>query len=166
MPIEGGRSGPWAIRDSKGRKKLVRDLAFYNAGYHATKGVRRGLVPIRRLLRRVLRPIFLRQVEMFQEIWDRLDALGRLEESVSTLRDELQAMSHRQDVLAEQWKTTLAFGWDHVALVRRLAVLEDQVASLSGNAATISDDPDSHPSILFPGLTYGQDEPEARSKVC
>jgi hypothetical protein len=131
----------------------VRDLAFYNAGYHETKGIRRVVLPFRRALRRVLRPIFLRQVELYQEI-----------------DHELNDLSRRQDELAEQLKTTLAFGWDYVAMVRRLAVLEDQIASVTGTAAPIVNDAESRTSILSPGLTCAQDEsngePEARSKVC
>ena len=61
------------------------DLAFYNVGCES-RGLKRAVVPLRRLLRRVLRPIFLRQVEILQEICNRLDGLeagapGGLKES-------------------------------------------------------------------------------------
>jgi hypothetical protein len=48
-------------------------------------------------------------------------------------------------------------------MVRRLAVLEDQVAALTGHSLSPADEPDGHPSILFPGLSATH---EARSKVC
>lgn len=118
------------------------------------------MVPLRRALRRVLRPIFLRQVEMFQEVHHRID---HLDHTCHAIRHELHAIARRQDELSEQLKTTLAFGWDYVAMVRRLATLEDQVALLTGNAAAGPDDVEAHPSILFPGLAGDRDE--ARSKV-
>jgi hypothetical protein len=139
----------------------VRDLAFYNAGCHETRGVRRAVVPFRRALRRVLRPIFLRQVELLQEIWHRLD---HLDHEVHALHHELHVLSQRQDDLAEQLKTTLAFGWDYVALVRRLAIMEDQIATLTGASATTLDDTEAQTSILFPGFKRDPEEP--RAKVC
>ena len=147
---------------------LVRDLAFYNAGCHEPKGVRRSVVPFRRVLRRMLRPVFLRQVELFRELFHRVD---HLDHSLHALRHELNALAQRQDELSEQLKTTLAFGWDHVAMVRRLAVLEDLLAASSSNGtgALGGDESDSRSSILFPGLNSDRDargdEPEARSKV-
>jgi hypothetical protein len=151
----------------------VRDLAFYNAGCQETRGVRRAVVPFRRAVRRLLRPIFHRQVELYQEIWHRLDHIDHslhalhheqhaLRHELHALRHELHTVSGRQDGLDEQLKTTLAFGWDYVATVRRLAVMEDQIALLTGTAAPKFDDTEAHPSILFPGLGY---DPQARSKV-
>ena len=181
----------------------MQDFAFYNAGSHSLKGPRGLLVMVRRLMRRVLRPIFLRQVEIFQHFADRLDnhenrvcalridadslkrqhealsrevmqdlaqELGRQNEALA-LRQDL--LSGRQDELADQIQTTMAFGWDYVAMVRRLATLEDQLASLTGSTLTSSDDGDAHPSILFPGLEKGMRKPAnddddqgMRSKVC
>jgi hypothetical protein len=84
----------------------VQDLAFYNAGCSGLKGWRRIVIPFRRLLRRLLRPIFQRQVALFEQVF------------------------RREDLLEAQIQTTMAFGWDYVALVRRLAVLEDRVEAL------------------------------------
>ncbi len=137
----------------------MRDLAFYNAGCQETRGVRRAVVPLRRALRRLLRPIFHRQVELFQEIWHRLD---HMDHSLHALHHEVHNLSRRQDGLEEQLKTTLAFGWDYVATVRRLAIMEDQIALLTGTAAPGIDDTEAHPSILFPGLKC---DPKARAKV-
>jgi hypothetical protein len=139
----------------------VDDLAFYNAGCQELWGARRVVVPFRRLLRRLLRPIFLRQVELFQGLIDRLDA-G--EKSLQEARDDLDRLAWRQDALEEQSETVQAFGWDYVAMGRRLSVLEDQIASLTGHpAAPTPDETDRQASIRFPGLDPA---PDARSKVC
>ncbi len=161
------------------------DLAFYEAGGHASKGLRGGLVLLRRGLRRILRPVFLRQVEIFQYLIQRLDGLDTLapkverhEHAVFALRvdsDSLQErhrdLSQRQDDLADQVQTALAFGWDYVALVRRLATLEDQVAALTGTTPTVADEGETHSSILFPGMEKVARKPapvadgEIRTKV-
>ena len=111
----------------------MRDIAFYNVGISELKGFRRVVIPFRRLLRRLLRPIFLRQVELFGQ----LDA-------------QLENIARRQDLLEEQVKATLAFGWDYVVLTRRLAALEDQVSALY--AQDSSSRPDPSPEIPVPHL--------------
>lgn len=132
------------------------DLAFYNAGCLEPRGLRRAVVPVRRLLRRLLRPIFLRQVELFQHLIARLDAD---ETSLRGACEDVERLSKRQDDLEERVETVLAFGWDYVAMVRRLAVLEDQLAILTGQNTPTADEADPQPSILFPSL-------DPRSKVC
>ncbi len=138
------------------------DLAFYNAGCDNTQGPRRVMVYTRRLLRRVLKPIFVRQVELLQWIVKRLDADER---SLAGACDDIALLRKRQEEVDERVETILAFGWDYVAMVRRLAVLEDQVASLTGQSlmdssmvSTPGDESEAKTSILFPGL-------EVRSKV-
>ena len=105
----------------------MRDLAFYNVGCHEPRGARRLVVPARRAVRRLLRPIFQRQVEIFQSLCDRLDAAERADRAI---RGDLDHLIRRQDDLAEQVQHAIAFGWDYVAMVRRLAALEDRVAAL------------------------------------
>jgi hypothetical protein len=134
----------------------VPDLAFYNAGCTDAHGIRRVVVLARRLLRRVLRPIFAHQVVLYQYLIDRLDR------GETTVQGELETLRKRQDELAERVETIQAFGWDYVAMVRRLAVLEDQLAAVTGQAGPSSEDGDSQPSILFPG--FGEDS-TARTKV-
>ena len=101
------------------------DLAFYNAGTEPARGLKRAVVPARRALRRVLRPIFARQVEILQSICDRIEAAEAADRGH---RAEVDAHLARVD---EQLQMTLAFGWDYAALVRRLATLEDRVEALS-----------------------------------
>jgi hypothetical protein len=138
----------------------VQDLAFYNAGCDKPRGLRRAVVPVRRLLRRLLRPIFIRQVELFQHLITRLDAD---ETSLRGACEDIERLSKRQDELDDRVETVLAFGWDYVAMVRRLAILEDQVAALTGHNTPTADEADLQPSILFPSLDANR---EARSKVC
>jgi hypothetical protein len=104
------------------------ELAFYNVGCQEPRGARRVVVPFRRLLRRVLRPIFVRQVEILNSLCDRLD---QDEHATRTLRADLEHISQRQFHLAEQLQGSVALGWDYVATVRRLAALEDRVEALT-----------------------------------
>lgn len=99
----------------------VRDFAFYNAGCSGSQGPRWVLVLARRLLRRLLRPIFFRQEEIYRDLQGQIEDLSRH-------RDELSAQVHD---LARQVDAQTAFGWDYVALVRRLAALEDRVGGTS-----------------------------------
>jgi hypothetical protein len=108
------------------------DLAFYEAGCREVKGKRRVIVPFRRLLRRLLRPIFLK------------------------LEEELNALDRRQDRLERDLKATEAITWDHVAVSRRLAMLEDHLETLlmQGSARDSNPSPqgDERPLIRYPRL--------------
>jgi hypothetical protein len=109
------------------------DLVFYNVGCDDVRGKRRLIVPLRRILRRILRPIFQRQVELFAGLCARLDAGDAADCSLRTEFDQLAA---RHDNLADQMQSTVAFGWDYVALTRRLAILEDRVEALMAATET------------------------------
>ncbi len=109
------------------------DLLFYNVGTEGPRGARRMVIPVRRALRRVLRPIFQRQVEIFQSLCDRLDAAERHNH---ILREELHHLSRRHEALVEQNRVLMAFGWDYAAMVRRLGVLEDRIETLATVQAT------------------------------
>jgi hypothetical protein len=124
----------------------VRDLAFYNTGCDAPAGKRALLVPPRRLLRRLLRPFFQRQVDLYRELHERIDAI---EHALHTIRE-------RQDRLAAETFAGVALGWDHVALSRRLACLEDAVEALS-TGLSVTADPSGG---SFPFLAT-EDEPRA-----
>jgi hypothetical protein len=91
----------------------MHNLVFYEAGCHEVKGIRRVVVPFRRLLRRLLRPIFL-------HLDSRLNSLDRRQNS----------LDRRQDLLDRDLKAVAAMGWNHVAMVRRLAALEEHVEAL------------------------------------
>jgi hypothetical protein len=105
------------------------DLAFYNAGTDDARGLSRQVVLLpRRLARRLLRPIFLQLAQILQYLCIRLDAAER---AGAQQRDDLERLARQQTALAEHVQASMALGWDHVALVRRLAVLEDRVERLT-----------------------------------
>ena len=105
----------------------MHDLAFYNVGCDDPRGLRRVVVLARRCVRRLLRPIFLRQVELFQHI---LETQAALADRCDQHEQAVQVLMQRIDHMDVQLQATLAFGWDYVALVRRLAILEDRVEAL------------------------------------
>jgi len=63
-----------------------------------------------------------------------LAKLAEQVESAATRLDaaerRLEAMDQRHDRTSDQMQATIAFGWDYVAMVRRLGALEDEVARL------------------------------------
>lgn len=91
----------------------MRDYQFYDYQRTEPTGFRRIVTPLRRLLRRLLLPAFQRQVELYRQ----LDA-------------DIDCLSQRLDRLDQQPKATIDFGSDYVAIVRRLAALEEHVEGL------------------------------------
>lgn len=106
------------------------DYSFYDAGCVAPKGLARVMVLFRRLLRRVLRPIFQRQAVLFAELDAKIDQVA----------GGLGGLAQRQERLE-------AFECDGAALARRLAALEDRLDTLlTREAAT----PEAGSSSLLP----------------
>jgi hypothetical protein len=110
----------------------MNDVDFYSAGCEKRSGPQALIVPLRRALRRVLKPILVRQFQIFQ----RLDAaeqelrghLVRFREETLRFREE----THRTfEIQQADMYSVMAFGWDYLALVRRIAALEDQVQALA-----------------------------------
>ena len=99
---------------------------FYHAGCEARRGLKGAFVPLRRALRRILRPMFVRLAEQVEAASSRLD---RAEE-------RLDGLDGRLDRTSVQMRSNIAFGWDYVAMVRRLAAIEDHVARLQGEASS------------------------------
>ena len=98
---------------------------------------------LRRTLHRLLAPSFDRVAELLRQqdqdtadLARRLDDLSRrlddLDRRLDPLAHGLDDATRRQDQLDRQVKAATAFGWDHVALTRRLASLEDHVDELLG----------------------------------
>jgi hypothetical protein len=71
------------------------------------RGLRRVILPLRRALVRILRPVF-----------HRLAAL------LETLEAEQQRLAERQESLDRRVNALLNHGWDQAALLRRVALLE------------------------------------------
>ena len=71
--------------------------------------------------------MFRRLVEILGSLCHRLEMAERGAEDLNNRLDDLR---RRQEELADKLPATLAFGWDYIAMVRRLAILEDQVETL------------------------------------
>ncbi len=102
-------------------------LAFYNAGCEPTTGRSRLKVLLRRFGRRLVLPASQRLVEILVSICRRLDAS---EHEIHHLKSQVDDLRRRQEDQAAKIPATIAFGWDYVAMVRRLAVLEEHVDTL------------------------------------
>jgi hypothetical protein len=74
---------------------------------------------------------------------------------------ELNSLERRQEQLDWQFKTAMAFGWDHVAMARRLAVLEDHVDGLLSRGETTPPADSGRPLIRYAGPERQRvDEPQ------
>ena len=122
----------------------VHDFAFYNAGCVEPKGLRRGVVLVRRILRRILRPILYRQAELLGSVSREIakTAAKQSEDHANMLRT-LEAHSTRQDFLDRQTETAIAMGWEMQEMAQRIATLEAQIQTFSSrpNEATTSSAP-------------------------
>ena len=102
-------------------------LAFYNVGCQPSPGSLGIKARVRRQLSRAFRPMFVRLVEILSSIVRRLD---HDEHEIRELRAAINDLHRRQEEQAGKLPATIAFGWDYVAMVRRLAVLEEHVDAL------------------------------------
>ncbi|WP_152052017.1 hypothetical protein [Tautonia marina] len=91
----------------------MRDFAFYNAGIDDAKGPKRVLGLARRLVRRLLRPMFFHQEALYRDLQTQIDHLT----------GQVEALSQRSAAAD-------AFRWDAVAMARRLASIEDHLARI------------------------------------
>ncbi len=89
------------------------DYAFYNVGGGGT-GLRRVVGLCRRLLRRLLRPFFQRQVELFEALDARAEEVARRQERlqalVAMLRGERDATARRLAVIEDHLDALLRAG--------------------------------------------------------
>jgi hypothetical protein len=88
----------------------MRDYVFYNVSCGKATGLGRFVGPCRRLVRRLLRPFFQRQVVLFEEMDAEIAEVSRQQALVNA----------KMDVLLRE----------HEAVVRRLATLEDHLETL------------------------------------
>lgn len=102
----------------------MKSYAFYEAGIEGIRGKAKVLVPLRRVLRRLLRPMLFRLERLLQEMEDETD--GKLDQ-----------LAQRQDVLDRAIRTTEVYAWDYQALSRRLAALEERLATLEDQGVQI-----------------------------
>ena len=147
----------------------MRDLAFYEAGCHEVNGIRRVVIPFRRLLRRLLRPIFLHLDSQLKSLEWRETQLDHRQNQFDHRqnqlgRDLMAALDRRQNLVDRDLKAVLAMGWDHVAIARRLAVLEDHLEAIlsreaGGDLGPLSEG-DARPATHYPGLHAHLDNDE------
>jgi chromosome segregation ATPase len=78
---------------------------------------------------------------------------------VAPLFPAVSAIGRRQDDLHERIQAVHALHWDHVALARRLAAIEDALAA-NGTPAPRRQDDEAQSLLPFPGL---EDEPRSRA---
>lgn len=102
-------------------------LVFYHHGCQPSAGGSKLKNWVRRAARKAILPMCQRLVEILSSLVERLD---RDEREIRELRAELNELRSRQDDHAAKLPAALAFGWDYVAMVRRMAVLEDHVEAL------------------------------------
>jgi len=88
------------------------------------------------------------------------DLNARFESSrvqLAAIADSVSGLGRRQDELAETLQAFNALHWDHVALARRLALIEDLLVGVASPSESQSP---TRPSIPFPGL-----DDNARTRV-
>ncbi len=77
------------------------------------------VLPIRRLIYRMLQPVFVRLVD-----------------EIATLEKQQVELSQRLEAQSEQTDALINLGWDQAILLRRLAILEQQVEDLMSRIVT------------------------------
>jgi hypothetical protein len=135
----------------------MEQLAFHEAGCEPTRWPAGLKVRLRRRLRNLLLPMFLRLVEILGCLCHRLEVAEKEAQDLRNLCDDLR---RRQEEQAARLPATLAFGWDYVAMVRRLAALEEHV-----DALLAARDREPIVPVRFPVANGLQAEPAPRSRV-
>jgi hypothetical protein len=127
---------------SHGDPSLMRDYAFYEASARSRRA--RWIVgPLRRLLRRLLGPVWAREYELFTALDDDIRVLRH---DLAALRDEQDAtakatadyLTARLDALERQVHAAAAAGWDQTALARRLIALEERLDGIENRPQSTS----------------------------
>jgi ABC-type transporter Mla subunit MlaD len=106
--------------------------------------------PTRRVLGRVLRPYFAHQMALVDRVEEHVDELDRrqqvleeiqsaveqltaaqadLAQALDSVTTRLAELAERQDEIDRKASVVAAVSWDHVALTRRLAVIEDALVT-------------------------------------
>jgi hypothetical protein len=97
-----------------------------------------GSVPS--LVGRVARRLFRRQVAINRSLSARLEALEQIPRvpppDVRPILERLAALERRQEAVEQRADSSLALGWDHVALARRLAEIEDRLEAIEADRAS------------------------------
>jgi hypothetical protein len=108
-------------------QQVTSDYAFYEVDLRPPelRWVGWLVVPLRRILWRLLRPAWLREQELLERIGADID---RLE---TNLVETVPHLTERLDALERQHHASAAAGWDVTALARRLTSIEDRLIGLA-----------------------------------
>jgi uncharacterized coiled-coil DUF342 family protein len=128
----------------------VSEERFYHEGFDPAKGLKGAIIPLRRAIRRVLRPMFVRLGDQIDSLAARLDLA----------ENRINELSNRHDETNDQLQATVAFGWDYVAMARRLAALEDEISRLRRSDSTNRDDPR---QLVLPLRDQSDKQPHAKA---
>jgi hypothetical protein len=86
---------------------------------------------------------------------DRLNhKLDQLNAKLDGVLLNFEALSQRQDELRQDVASVVALNWDHTAIARRLAQLEDRLIGLGAATVLPESENGEPPSIRFPGLEH------------
>jgi hypothetical protein len=103
----------------------MRDFAIHReSGAGGSGGLRRVVRLMRRLLVRILLPVFRRLSALLED----MDA-------------DQRRLKVQQECMTRQLEALLNHGWDHAALLRRMATLERQIEMLKQQGSSDSSDP-------------------------
>jgi hypothetical protein len=106
----------------------TRDYAFYSEGMRPT-GLGIILVLIRRVLRRLQRPWFFRQEQIFNDLRHSIDVQDA---KIADAREVLGETNRLLQELRTEVHKREAQAWDQTAIARRLAALEDSLLDPAG----------------------------------
>jgi len=153
------------------------DLKLIEAGCGPAHGFKSVVVLTRRVIRKLIAPWLLRTNDILQVMSARLDAGERntkiLSERLDALSNTLYSLCKDHLELAKKIESRLgphdsvedklsafqALHWDHVALARRLAAIEDVLAAGGDSARSTLEEGGARPLLPFPGL----ESPDSRS---
>lgn len=112
---------------------MRRDYAFFEGVEQPPRRLRWVVLPLRRVLRRLLGPVWERERALFEALDADVTEVRAAQVSSDVAVDEryrtaIEYLSERIDAVERQVRSTAALGWDHAALTRRLAALEDRLA--------------------------------------
>ena len=114
--------------------------------------------PTRRALGRILRPYFAHQQAQVHRVEERVDAIdrrlpsvdelaaavteladiqGQLAQALEALTAQVVALGERQEEIDRKAAVVSAVSWDHVALTRRLAAIEDALTGEEAGAEAV-----------------------------
>jgi len=114
------------------RERTGKDYAFYEGGQDARRS-KWLVVPVRRLLRRLLGPVWERELALFEAMDADLvqvdRSLASQREEIEELKQVLRELSEQLEAVDQRLHSTAALVGDQVALARRLGSLEDYLAA-------------------------------------